>query len=611
MDVQVSPLTLPIASATNGTPSKANGIVKSPFSKAGSNGKTEGVKVARGVVKVKNCEFNNNVKAATSRSVVVDGAEEFNVDSVIGEMASLQEVVISPCADTLLKGGDGCVVAIGQSGAGKTHTLFNTDNSDPGVVPLLCKEIIKRKKTKRHCLAVMSMVEIHEDKIVDLLNKSSVCPPETTFKVKNPDLEEHVGGRNVSCDIDQDTGYLDIEGAVEKNVDDVNVCNELLRNGLKRRVGCITPWNTKSSGAHVIFRLVVSHYQGTRRVDSILDVVDTYIGDNSFKTMVHTLAQGTEPGGLPLRQSLLTRMLTRHFRDGNENSCTVLSVVGSKKNYIPETIETLRLMQTCLTIKNPFIKPKEVKKEEPQKVETVSNGGIRPSYIDTGKTAELERALRVCQGKLEATQALVIRLETELHTRGKTLRAERQEKVMVQQDLQDLNVRMQLVEERHEEHIAKLKEAGETIAKKETEVQKATLEAYTADQAVTQLRGSFEEATKHKRTVEDAHEVFKKRVFEIADNKRALDALLELRALCDKQPETKAVSRSHSHSSRRSRSKSSKSSHAHPSPTPNSYGTPPAKVRPLSARSGPIGSRFTRSATGPSLSSVTPRKLSK
>eukprot|EP01059_Diplonema_ambulator_P005976 TRINITY_DN15752_c0_g1_i1.p1 TRINITY_DN15752_c0_g1~~TRINITY_DN15752_c0_g1_i1.p1 ORF type:complete len:609 (+),score=223.46 TRINITY_DN15752_c0_g1_i1:35-1861(+) len=608
MAIQVSPLTLPIASSTPAAKGSVGQERTSPLKPP-----VKGVRVVRGLIRVKGNEFNNNIKALTARSVLLNGDEEFAVDGVLSERDGVYDLVVDPCLEYLFKGKDCCLLAMGQSGAGKSFTLFN-DGTDKGAVPLLFKEIIKRKAMKRHCSATMSLIEIHEDTVVDLLNKSSVCPLLT-----NGDENQ---AKSLDHGIDHDTGYLDVEGAVEKQIDDATTCNELLEVGLKRRLGCITPWNTKSSGAHVICRIILTQYQGTnnQRMTSVLDIVDPYVGDNSLKTMIQTLAARTETGGLPQRQSLLTRMLTRHFRDGGENSCTVIACVGSKKNYMPETQEVLRLQQTALQIKNTAKAKEEPVMSIAGPVASVLNGGGGADYgglnIKTVRSAELERSLKVCQGKLEATQALVVRLEKELHAKTKELRNERQEKILVTQDLQDLTVRMHLMEERYEQQTAKLKEAGEAIVSKEADVQRASLDAFTSDQAVTQLRGSFEEATKLKRAVEEEFEAFKQKVFAIADNKRALDALLELRTLCNKkQQETKSVSKSHSATRKRSKSgsKTHSSAHSHPSPLSHTYGTPPAKARPLSARgtTTPLSARFTRSATGPVLSPHTPRKLSR
>jgi hypothetical protein len=54
--------------------------------------------------------------------------------------AQIYEEMVSPAVRDVCDGYNSCVLAYGQTGAGKTHTVCGTAD-DPGIVPLACREL--------------------------------------------------------------------------------------------------------------------------------------------------------------------------------------------------------------------------------------------------------------------------------------------------------------------------------------------------------------------------------------------------------------------------------------------------------------------------------------
>merc|ERR1719428_422394 len=92
----------------------------------------------------------------------------FTFDSVFDERSS-QEDVFNECSDLVSSAVDGfnvTIFAYGQTGAGKTHTMFGSQE-DPGVVPRATAELF-RLISGRTATVRCSMFELYRDDLVDL-----------------------------------------------------------------------------------------------------------------------------------------------------------------------------------------------------------------------------------------------------------------------------------------------------------------------------------------------------------------------------------------------------------------------------------------------------------
>ncbi|CAG7652017.1 unnamed protein product [Allacma fusca] len=91
------------------------------------------------------------------------------------EWGASQEEVYNEMAPALeksiLQGYNACLLAYGQSGTGKTHTMLGT-KTDPGLIPRLCHSLWEKLRQGRENSSFrmeVSFMEIYREKVRDLL----------------------------------------------------------------------------------------------------------------------------------------------------------------------------------------------------------------------------------------------------------------------------------------------------------------------------------------------------------------------------------------------------------------------------------------------------------
>eukprot|EP00927_Polykrikos_kofoidii_P034460 TRINITY_DN29244_c0_g1_i1.p1 TRINITY_DN29244_c0_g1~~TRINITY_DN29244_c0_g1_i1.p1 ORF type:complete len:1506 (+),score=343.92 TRINITY_DN29244_c0_g1_i1:114-4520(+) len=172
------------------------------------------------------------------------GAKAFMFDSIFDEQAT-QEDVFAECrglASSAIDGYNVTVFAYGQTGAGKTHTMYGGLET-PGLVPRLARELFNLLDRYAHdsqATLRCSMFELYRDDLLDLLLPK--------VKGKNP----------VALDIKKDSrGSVFVDHGTER---EVCSCDELLRTiseGIDRRHVSATKMNSESSRSHLICIIVV------------------------------------------------------------------------------------------------------------------------------------------------------------------------------------------------------------------------------------------------------------------------------------------------------------------------------------------------------------------
>eukprot|EP00117_Sycon_ciliatum_P019498 scpid44107/ scgid17662/ Kinesin-like protein KIF16B len=182
---------------------------------------------------------------------VVQDNKEFSCDfcfwSVTKDAANYasQERVYSDIGPALLTGAfsgyNACVLAYGQTGAGKTYTMMGTKD-DPGLIPRLCKalfeEIDRLQSPDVSYRTSVSFSEIYNEHIGDLLHQSSQKKVQHTLKVREhpvtgpyvPDLTSH-------------------------SVTNYKQMLQLLHRGNAARATGSTQMNETSSRSHAVFTI--------------------------------------------------------------------------------------------------------------------------------------------------------------------------------------------------------------------------------------------------------------------------------------------------------------------------------------------------------------------
>merc|ERR1719217_587687 len=129
-------------------------------------------------------------------SVELDGNGEFLFDAVF-DAAAGQADIFEECRSLVQSAVDGYPVTIfcyGQTGAGKTHTMYGTD-ADPGIAPRAVAELFRlceEQAHRRECNVYASMVELYNNDLADLLLTKSAEKdpyPEGSRRRNTPTLD--------------------------------------------------------------------------------------------------------------------------------------------------------------------------------------------------------------------------------------------------------------------------------------------------------------------------------------------------------------------------------------------------------------------------------------
>ncbi|RMZ57100.1 hypothetical protein APUTEX25_002332 [Auxenochlorella protothecoides] len=164
---------------------------------------------------------------------------DYEFDEVLPPSASQADVyaaAVRPIVEDVLAGYNGTVMAYGQTGAGKTHTLSSVAPETIGAVPRAAAEVfagVQRGGEDVHAV-YMSYVQIYMELIQDLLAPES----------ENLQIREGEAG-------------VFIAGVRQVEVRRLEDCLELLQAGDRNRTTAFTAMNAVSSRSHAVFMLTV------------------------------------------------------------------------------------------------------------------------------------------------------------------------------------------------------------------------------------------------------------------------------------------------------------------------------------------------------------------
>jgi ankyrin repeat protein len=173
-----------------------------------------------------------------SMTVMMKDGLEFGFDAVFNPGS--QEQVFEDCRDLVQSAIDGYNVtmfAYGQTGAGKTFTMYGAPGSE-GTAPRSIRElyhIIAQESSRFEFTVTGSMLELYQSDIVDLLNK-----------------EGNGHARKLSIKLDP-AGCVQIERLTEEECQNACELEDLLERGNKQRTVAATAMNSESSRSHLLF----------------------------------------------------------------------------------------------------------------------------------------------------------------------------------------------------------------------------------------------------------------------------------------------------------------------------------------------------------------------
>jgi len=284
----------------------------------------------------------------------------FELDGVVnqkGDQDHVFKMVGQDLVDSVVGGYNATVFAYGQTGTGKTHTMFSPEggracvrDSDRGLIPRTISEIIQRLKTSKTVIDQelrLAIIEIYREELVDLLT------PGVKLQLR----------------------YLGQDSSVD-NLSWKKVCKttealDLIQEANSRRQTAAHSANETSSRSHVIITLKLKATMENGNVQtSRLNFADLAGSERVIKTMAkgkHLLEAKTILKSLFALQNVIRAlsakkpfipyqggMLTKLLRDSlGGNSRTSIIITASPHEYNrAETVATLQFGEQAKKIAN-------------------------------------------------------------------------------------------------------------------------------------------------------------------------------------------------------------------------------------------------------------------
>ena len=271
---------------------------------------------------------------------------------------------VAPLVSGVLNGRSACVLAYGQTGAGKSHTMYGTlgdAGSDAGVVPRAVRAIIRAVDERTSSApatadgkameikASIACIEVYGDAVSDLLANGA---------------DERVGGfwQGVSAAATA-AGYADVP------LTSVSEAVDLLEraDGAKRRAA--TLMNERSSRAHSLVmisleqrvdgegpvrsQLCLADLGGCEKVkksgvrgERLLEAIHINQGLLALKSVITALNQ--QKAYVPYQDDKLT-MLLRRSLSGGAQTCVLLAC-RPEAEHATETLQALRFGEAAMQV---------------------------------------------------------------------------------------------------------------------------------------------------------------------------------------------------------------------------------------------------------------------
>ncbi|KAG6972103.1 hypothetical protein JG688_00004121 [Phytophthora aleatoria] len=344
--------------------------------------------------------------------LVASSGKEFAFDQVFGPHSTQAEVYtqVEPLVSSFTDGYNACIMAYGQTGSGKTHTMVGNErgplehrangltvHANAGMIPRALQQVFaivkKRQMTYVDSLRV-SMVEIYNDQILDLLHEGSTG-----------------GGKNAVAKSETDITAREVSGYAQVDA--------VMRDGNANRNIAATKMNLESSRSHaLVFLHLESQHRETREVrTSTLCLVDLAGSERISRSQVE---------GERLRE-------TQHINKSLAALGDVVYALQHKAKHTPYRNSKLTYMlrdmlsgqaKTLLMLQ---LSPDTADVEETTcslqfgaRVSQVQMGAVKPS-VESGALFKLQEENRAFEAKTQAMETQLNALQRQCEQQGDEL----------------------------------------------------------------------------------------------------------------------------------------------------------------------------------------------
>ncbi|KAI5927952.1 P-loop containing nucleoside triphosphate hydrolase protein [Camillea tinctor] len=326
-----------------------------------------GVVVTTDGMKGKTVELSMGPNALSKKTYSFDG-----VFSPTADQQLIFDEVVTPILDEVLKGFNCTIFAYGQTGTGKTYTMYGniSDHAllpdDAGIIPRVLHSLFHKLDSLSSSptsgappenSVKMSFIELYNEELRDLLSVDD------KLNLKIFDGDSKRGATTV------------VQGMEERHITSAKKGIELLRYGSHKRQVAATKCNDLSSRSHTVFTITAytkrTLASGEELVSSgKLNLVDLAGSENIKRSgaerkraaeaglinrslltlgrVINALVDRSEH--IPYRESKLTRLLQDSL--GGQTKTCIIATVSAATSNLDETISSLDYAFRAKNIRN-------------------------------------------------------------------------------------------------------------------------------------------------------------------------------------------------------------------------------------------------------------------
>ncbi|XP_035723714.1 kinesin-related protein 4-like [Vespa mandarinia] len=316
---------------------------------------------------------HGNYIVSTDAEMKKRGDGGFHFDHIFDEVTKNKDVfdtVVKPIVDAAVNGFNGTIFAYGQTSSGKTFTMMG-DLNEPGIITLAIEHMFDAiaNTLRREFLLRVSYLEIYNEKVNDLLNKSGT------------DLKMH-----------EDNGQIVLKCKEEVTNSPEHVLSIMKKGNKSRRIE-ETDMNERSSRSHTIFRITIESRETDAGSDGAIQVSQLNLVDlagseragqtgatgERFKEGRH-INMSLSTLGLVIKQLSESQDIQKYvnFRDSKLTRLLQASLGGNAMTAIICTITPAALEESQCTLS--FASRAKSVKNEPQINEVMSDAALLKRY---------------------------------------------------------------------------------------------------------------------------------------------------------------------------------------------------------------------------------------
>lgn len=311
-------------------------------------------------------ENHGSNSVLSQRSNPSKSQKRFKVDTVYGPGASqslLFDNVALPLFNDFLLGSNVTILAYGQTGLGKTHTMSGDLSGDgAGIIPRVLSRLFSLKSSD--FMVKLSCVELYKEELRDLIDDDlGILPIRAKLRLV-PDQSK-------------DATAPKIQNLCELPIDNTEMALKIVEKCLGKRRMAATKLNDQSSRSHTIlsitlYREIPSSGVNSQFRVSRMNLVDLAGSEDIHKSgavnerareagsinqsllslgkVINCLSEGKDPKHIPYRESKLTRLLQGLL--GGKTKTALIATISPAQINASETLSTLNYASKAKNIKN-------------------------------------------------------------------------------------------------------------------------------------------------------------------------------------------------------------------------------------------------------------------